>query len=132
MPPQTGSSSSSLKRYLPVIGVVIVAAIVIAVIVVAGGGDDKKTASTSSSGAAAAKGPVPTFARGKADGTASSTNWGPNCDTTTGLVKTPAHTAPPCAPAFTGDNGGDVDPDHGVTKDTVRVARYVAPPDPAG
>src|SRR5581483_10370553 len=51
--------------------------------------------------------------------------------TTTGRIKIPAHTAPPCVPVFKGDNGGDIDPEHGVTKDTIRIARYVAPPDPA-
>jgi len=132
MAAQPGPPRSALKRYLPLIVVVAVAAIVI-VIVVAVGGDDKKTTSTSSSsGAGVAKGPVLTFDVAKADGTANSTNWGPNCDTTTGRVKIPAHDAPPCVPAFSGDNGGDIDPAHGVTKDTIRIARYVAPPDPAG
>lgn len=132
MAAQPGPPRSALKRYLPLIVVLAVAAIVIG-IVVAVGGDDKKTASTSSSsGAGVAKGPVPTYAAAQADGTVNSLNWGPNCDMTTGRLKIPAHDAPPCVPVFTGDNGGDVDPDHGVTKDTIRIARYVAPPDPAG
>lgn len=133
MAAQPGPPRSALKRYLPLIAVLAVAAIVVVVVVAVGGDDKKKTASTSSSsGAGVAKGPVPTYASAQADGTVNSLNFGPNCDTSTGRLKLPSHDAPPCVPVFTGDNGGDIDPDHGVTKDTIRIARYVAPPDPAG
>jgi hypothetical protein len=129
---QGPKSSSPLKRYLPVIAVVVIAAIVIGAIVVLGGDDDKKSASTTDSSAAVAKGPVPTYAQAQADGTVDNYDWGPNCNFQTGRVTLAGRDVSPCVPVFTGDNGGDLDPDHGVTADTIRIARYVPAPDAAG
>src|SRR2546425_1252948 len=83
-----------------------------------------KTASTTNSSGAVAKGPVPTYAQAQADGTVGNYNWGPNCNTATGRVTLPGRDVSPCVPVFTGDNGGDIAPDHGVTKSTIRIARY--------
>lgn len=52
-----------------------------------------------------------------------------NCDPNTGRIKIPSHRAPPCMPAFSGDNGGATY--QGVTADTVKVAVYLAESDPA-
>jgi hypothetical protein len=129
---QGPKSSSPLKRYLPFIAVVAVVAIVIGIVVAVSGKNDKKTAATTASSGTAAKGPVPTYAEAQADGTVGNYDWGPNCNTATGRVNLAGRDVSPCVPVFKGDNGGDIDPDHGVTKDTIRIARYVAPPDPAG
>ena len=54
---------------------------------------------------------------------------GPDCDAGTGRVKIPSLYAPPCLPAFSGDNGGATSP--GVTKDAINIVVYVGQPDPA-
>ncbi|HEV7762003.1 MAG TPA: ATP-binding cassette domain-containing protein, partial [Acidimicrobiales bacterium] len=52
-----------------------------------------------------------------------STPWVANCDPDTGRIRMPTLYAPPCVPAFTGDNGGATY--QGVTADTIRIAVYV-------
>ncbi len=131
MAAQTGPSNTAFKRYAPFIAVVAVIAIVVGILVATSGSDsNKKTTTSNSSATAATKAPWPTYSEAKAAGTLDKYTWGPNCDTATGLVKLPLWDAPPCMAAFTGNNGGDLDPAHGITKDTIRVAYYSAPPDP--
>lgn len=138
MAAQTGpSGSSALKRYAPFIAVVVVIAIVVVVLIAVGGGGGKNngnasSTSTPTSGGGAAGGPVITYNQAKAAGTLDKYQWSESCDTSTGNVKLPAWNAPPCVPKYTGDNGGDLDPARGVTKDTIRIGYYMAPPDPAG
>ncbi|MEA3075823.1 MAG: hypothetical protein QOF60_731 [Actinomycetota bacterium] len=48
---------------------------------------------------------------------------GPDCDLATGRIMVPTKFAPPCMPAFKGDNGGATSP-QGVTKDTINVVVY--------
>ena len=55
--------------------------------------------------------------------------FGPDCDTTTGRIRIPSHTAPPCAPVFSGSNGGATAP--GVTAKEIKVVYYQPQADPA-
>ena len=55
--------------------------------------------------------------------------FGPDCDLATGRIKVPAFGAPPCMPAFSGDNGGATY--QGVTKDSISVVWYRPKEDPA-
>jgi hypothetical protein len=129
MSAQTGPSNSTFKRYVPFIAVVAVIGIVVAILV--GTSSDNKKSSSTTTAPAAAKAPWPSYSEAKAAGTLSKYTWGPECDTSRGQVKLPSWDAPPCMAQFTGDNGGDLDPAHGVTKDTIRIAYYSAPPDQA-
>ena len=52
-----------------------------------------------------------------------------NCDPATGRIAVPTLYAPPCVPAFGGDNGGATW--RGVTKDKITLVLYMAPVDPA-
>lgn len=69
-----------------------------------------------------------TFDQAKADGTADSINWGPNCDTSTGKVAVPLWYAPQCVKPWKGGNNGGATAT-GVTKDEIVVAVYQAQPD---
>ena len=51
------------------------------------------------------------------------------CDPNTGRIKVPTIYAPPCVPAFSGDNGGNTY--QGVTADTIKVVYFIAQEDPA-
>ena len=51
------------------------------------------------------------------------------CDPATGRIKVPTIYAPPCVPAFAGDNGGSTY--QGVTADTIKVVYFIAQEDPA-
>ena len=51
------------------------------------------------------------------------------CDPATGRIKVPTIYAPPCVPAFSGDNGGSTY--QGVTADTIKVVYFIAQEDPA-
>jgi hypothetical protein len=58
---------------------------------------------------------------GDGDGSlAASGGMGPTCDSNTGRIAVPSHYAPPCVPAFDGDNGGPSY--HGVSGDTIKLA----------
>ena len=129
-----GPGSSALKRYAPFLAVVVVIAVVVGVLVVTGGGGNggKGNVAVPTSTASGATGPVITYNQAKDAGTLAKYQWGASCDTTTGTVKLPDWQAPPCVPAFSGDNGGDLDPARGITKTTIRIGYYMAPPDPAG
>ncbi len=48
-----------------------------------------------------------------------------NCDPATGRIKVPTIYAPPCVPAYTGDNGGATA--QGVTGDAIRIVFYRIP-----
>ena len=64
------------------------------------------------------------------DGTASSINWGPHCDTTTGRIKLPIVGAAQCVQPWdpTKSNGGATY--QGVTATSIKVAYYVGQNDP--
>lgn len=51
-----------------------------------------------------------------------------NCDANTGRIAIPSHYAPPCVPAFSGDNGGSTY--RGVSADKIKIAVYRAQSDP--
>lgn len=53
----------------------------------------------------------------------------PDCDPETGRIKIPSSYAPPCVPAFSGDNGGATY--RGVTADTIRIVQFSAQSSPA-
>ena len=129
MAAQTGPSNTALKRYAPFIAVVAVIAIVVGILVATSGSNKKSTTTTAGQTSAASKAPWPSYSEAKAAGTLSKYTWDANCDQATGLVKLPLWDAPPCMAQFTGNNGGDIDPAHGITKDTIRIAYYSAPPD---
>lgn len=59
---------------------------------------------------------------GEVDRTLGDFEWDEGCDKVTGRVRLPSVYAPPCVPAFRGDNGGETSP--GVTADTIKVVIY--------
>jgi hypothetical protein len=67
-----------------------------------------------------------TYAAAAAEGKAGSVDWVRTCDPSTGRIELPTVYAPPCVPAFSGDNGGATS--DGVTPTQITVAWYV----PAG
>jgi hypothetical protein len=133
-PGGNGSSSSSpLKRYGPLVGIVVVLVVIAGVVVLSGGDSDTtdQTATSDTTGSATSEpGAVvdtpQTYADAKAAGTEGDTTWVDNCDPETGRIKIPSVYAPPCVPAFDGDNGGATSP--GVTADTITVVSYTPPP----
>lgn len=116
---------SPVARWGPVVGIVAVVALVGA-LAVAGGGDEASTGGGTTplgtAGGAVAEVPI-TYAQAKEAGSVDSYKWVDNCDTATGRLAMPSIFAPPCVPAFDGDNGGATYP--GVTEDTIRIAVYV-------
>ena len=54
---------------------------------------------------------------------------GASCDPSTGRIKVPTVYAPPCVPAFSGDNGGSTY--QGVTADSIKVVYFQPEADPA-
>ena len=52
-----------------------------------------------------------------------------DCDPNTGRIKVPTIYAPPCVPAFSGDNGGNTY--QGVTADKIKVVYFMAQESPA-
>ena len=128
-PTQTRSGGSNkpsaAKRYGPLAAIVAIVAVVAIIVATTSGGDDKKANTTTSSGAgggaATGKAPWPLF--DKAD---TKTDWGPNCDKTTGKIKIPFPYAAPCAKTFSGDNGGATA--DGVTKDAIKIIVYQGDP----
>ena len=124
MPPKP----SALQRWGPVVAIVAVVAI-IGTIVVVGGGDDDQQASTGTApdgGQEIGASAVPiTYQEAEAEGTVDDIDWVPSCDLETGYLAMPTVYAPPCLPAFDGDNGGETH--KGVTEDTIRIAIYRAP-----
>ena len=58
---------------------------------------------------------VQTFARAKQEGIENTIDWGPRCDTDTGVLAIPIFPAPECYKPFTGDNGGDLKSAQGTT-----------------
>lgn len=120
--------SSPLKRYGPIAAIVVVIAVIAGVIVLTGGDDSTTTDSaqttgTGSTGDAAAAVPI-TYQQSEADGTVDDTTWVDNCDPETGRIELPTVYAPPCVPAFAGDNGGATA--KGVTADSIKVVFYQA------
>ena len=66
------------------------------------------------------------WADGEAAGLTEDLDWGDRCDTERGTARDPDVVgAPPCYLPFEGDNGGATD--EGVTADTIKVVRYLAP-----
>jgi hypothetical protein len=56
-------------------------------------------------------------------------SFGPDCDPSTGRVRIPISTAPPCMPTFSGSNGGATA--SGVTAKEIKVVYYQPQADPA-
>jgi hypothetical protein len=113
--------------------VVVIAAALIAAGIAATVNENKgsTTASspTSGSGGKIGSSSVPiTYALAAKEGKTASYDWGPECDHATGKTKMPTVYAPPCVPAFTGQNGGSTWA--GVSSDTINVVYYQ--PEPGG
>jgi hypothetical protein len=125
-PPPPARRTSAMKRYAPFVAIAVV---IVLVAVFLGGRKSNKSNDTKSSGSGGTKSDLPiTYAQAKAAGTTSKYVWQRHCDTTTGKVAIPILLAPPCVPAFDGDNGGATAP--GVTAKQITIAFYVAKPDP--
>ncbi|MEO6467902.1 MAG: hypothetical protein ABIP21_02290, partial [Acidimicrobiia bacterium] len=126
-PTQTRSGGSNkpsaAKRYGPLAVIVAIVAIIAIIVAVTSGGDDKKANTTTTSGGGSGSGKAPWLLFDKAD---TKTDWGPNCDTTTGKIKIPYTYAAPCAKAFSGDNGGATT--DGVTQDAIKIIVYQGDP----
>jgi hypothetical protein len=117
-----GNRPSAAKRYGPLIAIVVVVALVI------GGfllfkSDDKSKADTPTTTTAAGGGKAPWPLFDKAD---TKTNWGPNCDESTGKIAIPFTYSAPCAKQFSGDNGGATA--DGVTADSIKIVVYQGDP----
>ena len=117
--------STALRKWGPLAAVVVVVAVVAGFLVFGRSNDD-----TSASGSATTvpgssvklpEGVMP-YSVAKAQGDASSIDWGARCDETKGVLALPVSPAPECFKPFTGDNGGDTST--GVTKDTIKVVVY--------
>ncbi|MGZ4734389.1 MAG: hypothetical protein ACXV8R_02200 [Acidimicrobiia bacterium] len=115
-PRRERSSSRTLLRYAPFVGIVLA---VVLVWLLFGRSSDSTTAPKPSG---PTNGPV-VFSDANKD----SVSWGPNCDTSRGTVAVPLTYAPPCVKPFKGDNGGATA--QGVTGDTITIALYQAQPD---
>ena len=136
-PADDGGSARSnhLRRYGP-LAVIVVLLLVVATVVLVGGGDGDEGEATSGAGtiewssigdsepgAPAPTGRMPvTYAEADEAGEVDDHEWSESCDTERGTVALPSVYAPPCVPAFDGDNGGATSP--GVTEDTIRVVYY--------
>lgn len=119
-----GTRPSAAKRYGPIAAIIAIIVVVAIIVVATGGSDDKKDAKPTNGGAPSStdgKAPWPLF--NKSDTT---TDWGPNCDTTTGRVKIPWVRSAPCAKQFSGDNGGATAT--GVTGDAIKIVVYQGDP----
>lgn len=132
-PTPAPSRPGPLARYGPV-AVVVVAILLVAVLATAKGRSDEAVAAPDGDpgrGGVAGSDPTEhpdlpiTFDEAEEAGAAVDHEWG-NCDPVTGRVRLPSVYAPPCVPAFTGDNGGETY--RGVTADTIKVVSYESPP----
>jgi hypothetical protein len=136
-PADDGGSARSnrLRRYGPLAVIVVLLLVVAAVVLVGGGDDDEGEAASgagamewssigdSEPGAPAPTGGMPvTYAEADEAGEVDEHEWPDLCDTERGTVALPSVYAPPCVPAFDGDNGGATSP--GVTGDAIRVVYY--------
>ena len=103
-------------------------------------GDDGSTVTTDATGAAGpsatggagggsavVEGPSAGDQNGPADVTQQAQSA--NCDPATGRIQVPTIYAPPCVPAFSGDNGGATY--QGVSADTIKVVYFIADESPA-
>ena len=117
--------SNQLRRYGPVAIIVVLLVVIAGIVVVAGGEDDDDTAGESGTsggsewtsvqgrepGAPEPTGEMPvTYAEAEEDGTLDDHTWSDTCDTDRGTITVPSVYAPPCVPAFEGDNGGATSP----------------------
>jgi hypothetical protein len=138
--------SRQLRRYGPLAAIVVLLVVVAAVVVVGGGDDGGGDGDGGSSESAGATGdlrwseigdaepgaPDPigdmpvTYAEADEAGDVDAHEWPDTCDTERGTVKLPSVYAPPCVPAFEGDNGGATA--SGVTGDTIKIVYYVPQP----
>ena len=108
--PQTPRARRSpLARYAPALAVVVVIAIIALVIgLFSGGKKSKHEVTTNTTPRGFADVPI-LYNEAKAAGTLAKYTWPANCDTTTGLIKLPVLTPPPCVPvvfssAFSGSS----------------------------
>jgi hypothetical protein len=126
-PPPPTRRRGALARYAPFLAVAVIIALVVVFI---GGRDSDKSkpkVSTANTKRSASRLPI-TYFQAKAAGTVAKYNWGPHCDTTTGLIAIPILHAAPCVPVFTGKNNGASAP--GVSSDSITIVYYVPKPDP--
>ena len=120
---------SPLARYAPALAVIVVIAIVAVVIGLVGGSKKAKKEITTNTGRNGAPSAVPiSYNEAKAAGTLAKYTWPANCDTTTGLIKIPILSPPPCVPVVKTNNGGATSP--GVTATTIKIGYYLPKPDP--
>jgi hypothetical protein len=127
--PSTGSSSS-LRRYGPIVAIVAVIAVVGGLVLFGGSddddGDDTATeagATTTVAGEQAAPGGAISFSQAEEEGL--DVTFGDTCDLETGRVAMPYFFAPECY-ANT-EPSADWQPSQGVTADSVNVVVYRAP-----
>jgi hypothetical protein len=127
--------SSRLRRYGP-LAVIVVLLLVVGAVLLVGGGDDEEGEASSGAGAlewssigdAEPGAPAPTgrmpltYAEAEEQDVLDEHEWSDSCDTERGTVKMPSVYAPPCVPAFDGDNGGATSA--GVTGDSIKVVYY--------
>lgn len=133
--------SRQLRRYGPLAAIVVLLLVVAAVVVIGGGGDDGDDGSATGGGPGSGDidwaeigdqepgapdpvGDMPvTYAEADEAGDVDDLTWPDTCDTDLGTVKIPSVYAPPCVPAFDGDNGGATAT--GVTADSIKVVLYL-------
>jgi hypothetical protein len=121
---------SPLVRYAPFIAILVVIAIVAVVLAVSGNNDKKATVTPGGGGTTTPASDVPIqYQAAQKAGTTANYTWQDHCDLTTGRIAMPVLSPAPCVPKFSGNNGGAISPP-AVTADTIRVAYYVAKPDP--
>jgi len=103
--PQTPSGqparASAAKRFGPLIGIVVVILVIAVVVTVSSRSNGDVASAPPASSIAGGSLPV-TFDQAKQAGSVDTTDWGPNCDKTTGKVKLPSTYAAPCVPTFSG------------------------------
>ncbi len=126
--PAKTTRPSAPKRYGPLIGIVVVILLVGGGILAfsGGGSGDQNTADVGTTPSAV--GLPLTFNQAENEGTASSINWGPNCNTTLGQVKIPSIDAPSCVKPYDPSKGNGGATAGGVTADSINLVYYIADP----
>jgi hypothetical protein len=128
MPSNQTGAARALRRYGP-FGVILVIVLVIVLVTVVFGGDDGdddgdgEAAEVSGEEELVRSGPMTPE---KAELLGEDVDFGPNCDTETGLVAIPFLRAAPCVEPFAGDNAGATSP--GVTADEIKIVYYQTDP----
>ena len=130
-PDRTSTRTSALRRYAPILSIAAVIAVLAGVFAILGDGEDEGGAGGAPTSPSTRASELPViYSESQATGTLDRYDWGAHCDPETGRIAMPSLGAAPCVPEFRGDNGGATS--QGVTADTIRIAYYVAAPDPQG